>query len=109
MVRYLGAIPALSQKIPTRKTRPGQHGGGRRKKRNPPSQFFYRLTEKQKLRFHYIVSEKQLLRYVKNSRKIPGPAGQILLQYLEIRLDNLIYRAGLSTTLPEARQLVNHG
>lgn len=106
MVRYLGDLPALTRKVPTRTTRPGQHGNGRKQKK---TEFFYRLIEKQKLRFHYMVSEKQLLRYVKKARKTLGSTGWILLQYLEIRLDNLIYRAGIAVTLPAARQLVNHG
>ena len=105
MIRYLGILPALTQKIPTRITCPGEHGIKRKKR----TQFLYRhlLIEKQKLRFHYIVSEKQLCRYVKKARKTPRSTSWVLLQYLEMRLDNLIYRACLATTLPIARQLVN--
>jgi small subunit ribosomal protein S4 len=86
-------------------TRPGQHGINRRK----ATQFAVRLAEKQKLRFYYGVSEKQLVRYVKRARRKKGSTGQILLQQLEMRLDNIVYRLGWAPTLPIARQLVNHG
>jgi small subunit ribosomal protein S4 len=67
------------------------------------------LIEKQKLRFYYGVSEKQLIHYVKMARKIKGSTGELLLQKLEIRIDNILYRLGWRSTLPSARQLVNHG
>lgn len=105
VVRRLGELPALTQKIPKRNVRPGQHGSNRKK----PTQFSYRLAEKQKLRFYYGVSEKQLVQYVKVARKAKGPTRQILLQKLERRLDNIVYRIGWAPTLPSARQLVNHG
>jgi len=105
VVRRLGELPALTQKIPKRNVRPGQHGASRKK----ATQFSYRLAEKQKLRFHYGVSEKQLIQYVKVARKAKGPTRQILLQKLERRLDNIVYRIGWAPTLPSARQLVNHG
>lgn len=105
VIRRLGELPALTQKIPKRQTRPGQHGSNRKK----PTQFSYRLTEKQKLRFHYGISEKQLVHYVKIARKMKGSTGQILLQKLERRLDNIVYRLGWAPTLPAARQLVTHG
>jgi small subunit ribosomal protein S4 len=105
VIRRLGALPALTQKIPKRITRPGQHGANRRK----PTQFSYRLLEKQKLRFYYGISEKQLVRYVETVQIAKGPTGQILLQRLERRLDNIVYRLGWAPTLPAARQLVTHG
>jgi small subunit ribosomal protein S4 len=105
VIRRLGELPALTQKIQKRDTRPGQHGANRRK----PTQFSYRLIEKQKLRFYYGISEKQLIRYVKVAQREKGPTGKILLQRLERRLDNIIYRLGWSQTLPRARQLVSHG
>jgi len=73
------------------------------------TQFAFRLAEKQKLRFYYGISEKQLVRYVKSARLEKGSTGQLLLQKLEIRLDNVVYRLGLAPTLPIARQMVNHG
>jgi small subunit ribosomal protein S4 len=105
VIRRLGRLSALTQKIPKRNTRPGQHGANRRK----PTQFSYRLIEKQKLRFYYGISEKQLVRYVKIVQKAKGPTGRILLQKLEQRLDNIVYRLGWAPTLPAARQLVAHG
>jgi len=105
VIRRLGELPALTRKIPKRNTRPGQHGSNRRK----PTQFSYRLAEKQKLRFYYGISEKQLIRYVKIARKIKGSTGQILLQKLEQRLDNIVYRLGWAPTLASARQIVTHG
>jgi len=105
VVRRLGELPAFTKKNPKRTTRPGQHGASRKK----ITQFSYRLSEKQKLRFYYGVSEKQLILYVKRARRARGSTGRLLIQQLEIRLDNIIYRIGWSTTRPSARQLVNHG
>jgi small subunit ribosomal protein S4 len=105
VVRRLGRLPAFTKKVPKRNTRPGQHGSNRRK----PTQFSYRLIEKQKLRFYYGISEKQLVRYVKIARMAKGSTGQILLQRLECRLDTIVYRLGWAPTIPAARQLVTHG
>ena len=104
IVRRLGELSAFVQKLPIRRNPPGQHGNNVRK----PTQFSYHLIEKQKLRFYYGISEKQLIRYVKTARKIKGSTGQILLRQLEIRLDNVIYRLGWAPTIPYARQIVNH-
>jgi small subunit ribosomal protein S4 len=68
-----------------------------------------RLEEKQKLRFNYGVSERQLLRYVRKARRAAGSTGLVLLQLLEMRLDNTVFRLGMAPTIPSARQLVNHG
>jgi small subunit ribosomal protein S4 len=105
IIRRLGALPTFSQAIVKRSSRPGQHGARKRKF----TQFAYRLAEKQKLRFYYGVSEKQLIRYVKAARRAKGSTGRVLLQNLEIRLDNILYRLGWAPTLPAARQLVSHG
>jgi len=105
IIRRIGELPAFTRKILKRNTRPGQHGSSRRK----PTQFAYRLIEKQKLLFYYGISEKQLVKRVKVARKAKGSTGEILVQQLEIRLDNTIYRIGWAPTLPAARQLVNHG
>jgi small subunit ribosomal protein S4 len=67
------------------------------------------LEEKQKLRFNYGLSEKQLLRSVRKARRAGGSTGQVLLQLLEMRLDNTVFRMGMAPTIPAARQLVNHG
>ncbi len=105
VVRRLGELPGLSRKNPRRKYPPGQHGQARKKK----SEYGIRLEEKQKLRFNYGVSEKQLVRYVRKARRVSGSTGQALLELLEMRLDNTIFRLGMAGTIPGARQLVSHG
>lgn len=105
IVRRLGDLPGLTRKVARRSYPPGQHGQARRKR----SEYAIRLEEKQKLRFNYGLSEKQLLRYVKKARRATGSTGQVLLQMLEMRLDNTIFRLGMAPTIPGARQLVNHG
>nr|YP_010969982.1 ribosomal protein S4 [Taenitis blechnoides]WNR49195.1 ribosomal protein S4 [Taenitis blechnoides] len=72
------------------------------------SQFCVRLETKQKLRFNYGLTERQLLKYVRIARKTRGSTGQVLLQLLEMRLDNILFRLGMASTIPAARQLVNH-
>jgi small subunit ribosomal protein S4 len=105
VVRRLGDLPGLTRKNARRQYPPGQHGQNRRKR----SEYAIRLEEKQKLRYNYGVSEKQLVRYVKKARRVGGSTGQVLLQLLEMRLDNTVFRLGLAPTIPGARQLVNHG
>jgi small subunit ribosomal protein S4 len=105
IVRRLGELPGLSRKSARRAYPPGQHGQNRRKR----SEYAIRLEEKQKLRFNYGVSEKQLIRYVRRARRATGSTGQVLLQMLEMRLDNTVFRLGMAGTIPGARQLVNHG
>jgi len=105
IVRRLGDLPGLSRKTPRRAYPPGQHGQNRKKR----SEYAVRLEEKQKLRFNYGLSEKQLLRYVRRARRAAGSTGQVLLQLLEMRLDNTIFRMGMAPTIPAARQVVNHG
>jgi small subunit ribosomal protein S4 len=68
-----------------------------------------RLEEKQKLRYNYGLSERQLRGYVQKARRKSGSTGLILLQMLEMRLDNTVFRLGMAPTIPAARQLVNHG
>lgn len=85
---------------------PGQHGMRRRRK---DSDYKTRLQEKQKLRFHYGVLEKQFQRYVAQSASRKGPTGVNLVAALETRLDNIVWRLGLAATIPAARQLVVHG
>jgi len=102
-IRRLGALPGLTNKRP----RAGsdlrnQSRSGKR------SQYRIRLEEKQKLRFHYGITERQLLKYVRIARKTKGSTGKVLLQLLEMRLDNIIFRLGMAPTIPGARQLVNH-
>jgi len=85
---------------------PGQHG---QKFTRRASDFGIQLKEKQKLRAIYDLSERQFRRYYESARKVPAATGEKLLQLLESRLDNLIFRAGFAPTRASARQLVNHG
>ena len=85
---------------------PGDHG---QRRRGRPSDYKVRLVEKQKVRWHYGVLEKQFIRYVKEASRRKGPTGKILANLLESRLDNMIWRIGLAPTIPAARQMVVHG
>lgn len=109
IIRRIGVLPGLTTKTTKRTYPPGQHGPSKLNKKASSSEFGIRLQEKQKLRMNYGVSEKQLLTYVKKSRRMPGLTGTLILQMLEMRLDNIVYRLGLAPTIPGARQLVNHG
>ncbi|KAB2642084.1 MAG: 30S ribosomal protein S4 [Verrucomicrobia bacterium] len=86
---------------------PGMHGpkGARRK----ISEYATALAEKQKLRFQYGILERQFRRYFETASRRRGVTGLILLQLLETRLDNVVYRMGFSKTRAGARQLVSHG
>ncbi|MGC1527794.1 MAG: 30S ribosomal protein S4 [Phormidesmis sp.] len=105
VVRRLGDLPGLTRKSARKAYPPGQHGQARKKK----SEYGIRLEEKQKLRYNYGVTERQLLRYVKKARRAGGSTGQVILQQLEMRLDNTAFRLGMGPTIPAARQVVNHG
>ncbi len=84
---------------------PGQHGNNRRKK---TSEYGIQLREKQKAKYTYGVLEKQFRGLYVKAKRHKGITGVILLQLLESRLDNIVFRAGLSPTRAGARQLVNH-
>lgn len=105
IIRRLGELPGLTRKTSNRQTPPGQHGTTPKK----PSQYGIRLQEKQKLRFNYGITESQLIQYVRKARKLKGSTGEILLQLLEMRLDNVIFRLGIAPTIVAARQLISHG
>ncbi len=105
ITRRLGELPGLTRKSSRRDYPPGQHGQARRKR----SEYAIRLEEKQKLRFNYGVTEKQMVNYMKKARRATGSTGERLLQLLEMRLDNTVFRLGMAGTIPGARQLVNHG
>jgi small subunit ribosomal protein S4 len=107
IIRRLGELPGLTQKHCSRSFPPGQHGPKKAKLKE--SQYAIRLKEKQKLRFNYGVSESQLLRYMREARRKKGSTGEILLQLLEMRLDNIIFRLGFAPTIVAARQLISHG
>ena len=85
---------------------PGQHGRDRKAKL---SNYGIQLVEKQKLKYIYGLSEKQMEKSFERAAKLKGIHGENLLKLLESRLDNIVYRMGLSNTRNGARQLVNHG
>ena len=107
VMRALGLnLPGLSAKsIERRPYPPGQHGQRRRKH----SDYALHLLEKQKLRFHYGLAERQLRTVVQAAMNSPAVTGAKLIELLERRLDNVVFRAGLTRTIVAARQLVRHG
>jgi len=84
---------------------PGEHGRGRIRE----SDYLIQLREKQKLRAMYGVLERQFRNYYKEADRSEDITGDVLLQLLERRLDNVVWRSGLAATRPQARQMVNHG
>ncbi|ALE72206.1 MULTISPECIES: 30S ribosomal protein S4 [unclassified Pseudonocardia] len=116
MARYTGPMTRKSRRLKTdlvggdqaferRPYPPGQHGRIRIKE----TEYLLQLQEKQKARFGYGLQEKQLRAYYEEAHRREGKTGDELLQILESRLDNVVYRAGLARTRRMARQLVNHG
>ncbi len=117
MARYLGPKVKLSRRVGVpiadipkhtakrQLTPPGVHGyRGKRLK-----DYGIRKDEKQKLRYHYSVMEKQFRRYVDEAARRKGNTGEVLLQLLEQRLDNVVRRAGFTRTIWASRQMVVHG
>ena len=101
------ALHPKAHKIMAKKTGiPGQHAHGRQGK---PSLYLTQLREKQKVRRTYGLLEKQFAKLMDEASRRPGLSGEILLQLLELRLDNAVYRAGFATSRRAARQLVGHG
>ncbi len=109
VMRALGVdLPGLSAKsIEKRPHPPGQHGAQKTSRRK--TEFGLQLMEKQKLRYHYGLRETQLRRIVIEAKKMRGATGGNIVELLERRLDNLVFRAGFAPTLPAARQLITHG
>lgn len=109
IMRALGVdLPGLSRKsIEARPFPPGQHGNKASRKRR--SDFGVKLQEKQKIRFNYGLTETQMRRLILDARKGKEPTGERLLQLLERRFDNVVFRAGYAPTVIAARQLVSHG
>jgi len=103
---YLKGEKCYSDKCPVvkRATPPGQHGVSRRKQ----SEYALQLREKQKARRFYGVLEKQFSRYFDLATRKKGVTGEVLLQTLERRLDNVVYRMGFAASRAEARQIVKH-
>ena len=117
MARYTGAQYKKSRhlgfstlengkELARRPYAPGIHGQDRRRKL---SEYGVQLQEKQKVRFMYGLNEKQFAKTFKRATKMAGITGENLLQLLEARLDNVVYRMGMATTRRAARQVVNHG
>ncbi|HEY6358375.1 MAG TPA: 30S ribosomal protein S4 [Vicinamibacterales bacterium] len=124
MARYLGAVCRLCRRegmklflkgercytdkcaIEKRNVPPGQHGRARKAKMVG---YGVQLREKQKVKRTYGVLENQFRRYFEAADRQKGITGQLLLQMLERRLDNVVYRLGFATSRPQARQLVRHG
>ncbi|NIT04574.1 30S ribosomal protein S4 [Candidatus Saccharibacteria bacterium] len=91
--------------VKTRMSAPGQHGRFRRRL----SDYGQQLREKQKLKRIYGVRERQFKRYLEQALGSKEKTGEVLLQILERRLDNVVYRAGFAKSRPQARQFVSHG
>ena len=107
IIRRLGELPGFTQKTTRRESPPGEHV--RQKSQIKLSQYGLRLQEKQKLRYHFGLTERQLMNYVKKARSMKGATGELLLGLLEMRLDNVLYRLGLVPTIASARQFISHG
>ena len=107
LFRNYGVTDLSNRKLVSslRQTASGQHGAARKKL----SDYAIHLNEKQKIRLTYLVSEKQFARYYNKAAASKGVTGTVLLQTLESRLDNILFRAGFATTRKQARQIVNHG
>ena len=118
MARYTGPKVRLSRRVGVPIADIPKHTSNDRL-RNPPGVHGYRgrrlrdsgvrLVEKQKIRYHYAVLEKQFRRYIDDAARRQGNTGEVLLQLLEQRLDNIIRRTGFTRTIWAARQLVTHG
>ena len=107
LFRNFGVKDLSNRKLTSsmRQTASGQHGAVRKKL----SEYALHLNEKQKIRLTYLVSEKQFSRYYNEAARRKGVTGTILLQLLESRLDNVLFRAGFGITRKQSRQIVNHG
>ena len=121
MSRYTGPRARVSRRLGTniwgtkgetialdkRPYPPGEHGRSRR--RGSVSEYLLQLQEKQKARFSYGLTERQFRNIFAEASRRQGVTGENMLRYLELRLDNVIYRAGWAATRPQARQFVGHG
>lgn len=121
MARYTGPKARVSRRLGTniwgtrgemvalekRPYPPGEHGRSRR--RGNVSEYLLQLQEKQKARFTYGLSERQFRNLYDEANRRDGVTGENILRYLELRLDNVVYRCGWGVTRPQSRQLVSHG
>ena len=111
IIRRLGKsviLPGLTTKTSIKEQPPGKPRTSDIKGQKA-TEYGIRLAEKQKLKYNYGLTEKQLFRYVKEARRRKGVTGLILLQLLEMRLDTLCFTLGFAKSIAQARQLVNHG
>ena len=117
MARYTGPKTKIARKFgeaifgddksfEKRNYPPGQHGNARR--RGKKSEYAIQLMEKQKAKYTYGILERQFRNMFKKATAVPGITGQVLLQLCESRLDNVVYRMGISPSRSGARQLVSH-
>ncbi|HVW23461.1 MAG TPA: 30S ribosomal protein S4 [Candidatus Saccharimonadales bacterium] len=101
--------PKAHKALVKRPTPPGQHGNGRMGGRQRTSQYAMQLREKQKVKRLYGLLERQFSKLMKEANRQQGQSGQVLLQFLEQRADNVLYRAGFAPSRRAARQLMSHG
>jgi small subunit ribosomal protein S4 len=99
--------PKAHKALVKRTNMPGQQPGAR--SRNKPSQYSMQLREKQKVKRLYGLLERQFAKLMEEANRTKGQSGATLLEFLERRLDNVVYRSGLAMSRPAARQLVTHG
>jgi small subunit ribosomal protein S4 len=125
IIRRLGKLRGFTRKKPFRRMfkgkgplrgkviPPGQHGLAKLLKSGPNqsggSDYLIRLKVKQRLRYNYGITEKQLIKYVRKAKRTKESTGQVLLQLLEMRLDNIVFRLNMAPTISAARQLISHG
>lgn len=114
LLRKFGLLPGITRKIEKkRQNSPGQHGKPfffiSKEKKFLSENFKDKLLEKQKLRYNYGITEKQLYQYYLYSRKKKSANTKSVLILLESRLDTLVFRIGFASTIPFARQMINHG
>lgn len=125
VIRRLGKLRGFTRKKPFRRSfrgrgflkgkviPPGQHGLTKLFKSRPfdscESDYLIRLKVKQRLRYNYGIGEKQLINYVRKAKRMKESTGQALLQLLEMRLDNVVFRLNMAPTIPAARQMISHG
>src|ERR1700733_2547607 len=101
--------PKAHKALVKRSALPGQNQGGRGGRPQKASQYSLQLREKQKVKRLYGLLEKQFSNLMKEANRKQGQSGEVLLQFLEMRLDNAVYRAGFAPSRRAARQLVTHG
>lgn len=108
IVTKLGNLPGLTQKL-KKDSQNIQDTELSEQKKSKASPYKIRLNEKQKLRYYYGINESQLTKYVREAKRKKGLTGFLLMQLLEMRLDNIIFRLHLAPTIGAARQIISHG